>query len=472
MTDEGKNQKNIKFKELDSGSNPNHIRTENNKKDITTHEEISKKVDAILLIKNLSTTEKNNEKNHPTNRDNNYLENKKTFNIFNKKISVKNLLSIVIIFLLISVIIPSILPLVYGDSNSEISISISPENIRNGDPLYINATIPVFYNIQKVNADIGGIETIELILQENSSEDQFWKAIWAAHDVEIGEHIIKITAIDEFNLSYYAEVRWTVSPYYGLENSEILEINNNETNAENSSSIFYNETYEDIENTTYLNENLSTNTSTTDEPLNNTDPLETETSSDKIEEQVFLNYNQKNKGINYIIWKESSINASELVIKKGLEQGEIVSLYDAEIGKWKRYIYGYSSQYDDFKIQTWDVIEIKCLSSKNIIIETEKQENTPVIYNFKYTYDSINNTGNPGYNYFAWINDEKILASDLAELIGIEQGCVISKYNNHESSWKGYIHGLGLDKTLQDFTIEKYDIICIKISQETELILQ
>ncbi|MCD6572152.1 MAG: PKD domain-containing protein [Thermoplasmata archaeon] len=188
-------------------------------------------------------------------------------------------------------------------------------------------------------------------------------------------------------------------------------------------------------------------------------------------EQVKLDYTPKNQGKNYIVWKGDSINASDLALQIGLEKGESIAIFNSETGKWNEYIYGVSPESQDFVISPFDIIRIKCLSNKNVFIEATKekyveQKKIPL----KYTYDKKNKTGNPGYNYIVWMKNEIIKASELAVEIDLKPGQVISKYDEQTDSWIGYISGIGLEGTPLDFIIEKWDVICIKVSEEKVLI--
>ena len=128
----------------------------------------------------------------------------------NKKLFVRKVLAIVLTFLLISVTIFYMLPNLYGDFSTDISVSLIPENAYNNDTMFVNVTIPAFYNIGSVAADMGGIESVNLLLFDNTTEEQLWQAVWIVHDVEFGEHVVMITAVDEENTYYYAGVRWSV----------------------------------------------------------------------------------------------------------------------------------------------------------------------------------------------------------------------------------------------------------------------
>jgi PKD repeat protein len=190
-------------------------------------------------------------------------------------------------------------------------------------------------------------------------------------------------------------------------------------------------------------------------------------------EQVKLDYTPKNQGKNYVVWKGESLNASDLALLIGLEKGESIAVFNSESGEWNEYVYGVSSESQDFVISPFDIIRIKCISEKNAFIEATKekyveQEEIPL----KYTYDKKNKTGNPGYNYIVWMKNETIKASELAVEIGLKSGQVISKYDEQTDSWIGYIHGVGLEGTPLDFTIQKEDIVCIKVSEEKILTLE
>lgn len=79
--------------------------------------------------------------------------------------------------------------------------------------------------------------------------------------------------------------------------------------------------------------------------------------------------------------------------------------------------------------------------------------------------------GNPGYNYIAWSKNEIVKASELAEIIDLKPKWTIGKYDIQSCRWKTYVHGIGLEGTLFDFTIKQFDMIYIKVSEEKTLSL-
>ena len=128
------------------------------------------------------------------------------------------------------------------DSNSPVisGFTLSPDRVVNGDTTFLNVIICDNASILSVTADMGGIETINLLLSDNSSLEQLWQTVWMVHDVEVGEYVTTITAIDKKNASYRSEVRWSVLPEETSDDNQSSETGTNETSAEGNES--FNET--------------------------------------------------------------------------------------------------------------------------------------------------------------------------------------------------------------------------------------
>jgi hypothetical protein len=103
------------------------------------------------------------------------------------------------------------LPIFYGGGDFDISISIGPADVVEGDLVFINATIPTQYNITKVWADMAVVETINLTLIDNTTIDQFWQGTWILHNLSAGDHIVNISAVDQLNTSYYTLYQWNIA---------------------------------------------------------------------------------------------------------------------------------------------------------------------------------------------------------------------------------------------------------------------
>ena len=122
--------------------------------------------------------------------------NKKTLGIV-LSLPIRRVLSVLLSFLLVfaAISFASILSLPVGSDPGVLSVSLDPESIHDGDPLLVNVTVPTSYNIRFVKADFDGIESIDLLLSDNSSTEQLWQGVWVVRDVEIGEYVATITAL-------------------------------------------------------------------------------------------------------------------------------------------------------------------------------------------------------------------------------------------------------------------------------------
>jgi len=106
--------------------------------------------------------------------------------------------------------IPYVLPPLYGDFGSDVTVSLDPDRVRVNETLFVNVTIPSPYNITQVRADMAGVETINLSLIDNSTSLHLWQGVWLVHDIIPDEHIMTITAFDGYNMSYSTGVRLSV----------------------------------------------------------------------------------------------------------------------------------------------------------------------------------------------------------------------------------------------------------------------
>jgi len=162
--------------------------------------------------------------------------NKNQIKIIKNKLPVRKILAIVLTFILIFVVIPTSLPYLYGNYSSDVSISLAPRDVHYGDLVFVNATIPASYRIRSVTADMGGIETVELSLIDNSAESQLWQAVWTVHDVKIGEYFATIKATGEDNTSYSSMIDWSVSSLEVVTNETENSLQNDTSSEVNNSS--------------------------------------------------------------------------------------------------------------------------------------------------------------------------------------------------------------------------------------------
>jgi len=140
--------------------------------------------------------------------------------IKSRKIPIKQILVFLIAFILIFALIPGNLPRVYGSLNPDISISVYPTSVNNGDMMFINVTIPDYYNVSTVSVDMNGTATIDLFLVDNSSSDYLWQTSWFVHNITEGEHFAKVNAYDDSDTLHSAQIEFLV-----INENDILEEN-------------------------------------------------------------------------------------------------------------------------------------------------------------------------------------------------------------------------------------------------------
>jgi hypothetical protein len=122
----------------------------------------------------------------------------------------KQVLTVVLALFVVLAAVPYVLPPLFGDFGSDVSISISPDVIFVNDSVFVNVSIPVVYNISSVSADMAGVETIDLMFVDNSSLFDLWSGNWVFHDLLPGEHVVTINAFDVNNTFYSAGARFSV----------------------------------------------------------------------------------------------------------------------------------------------------------------------------------------------------------------------------------------------------------------------
>ena len=192
-------------------------------------EDIDYLIDNALVKHKVTSYTKKVGKKYSTHRRRVYRGKRKIRNITNRKLPVKEIIAIALALFIILAAIPYILPPLYGDFGTDVTLSLDPDGIRLNETLFVNVTIPSSYNITQVNADMAGIETIDLSLFDNSTSLHLWQAVWVVRDAEPGEHIVTITALDVDNKSYSAGVGWSVLPEEILDDNQSSEPGTNET---------------------------------------------------------------------------------------------------------------------------------------------------------------------------------------------------------------------------------------------------
>jgi hypothetical protein len=188
MLDEKKIQKlNMIHKEIDSGSYVSYGRVYSDK----FSSDINNIVDCVLA---------------------NYKKSQKAVSRSWRRVPWKQIISVALVLFMFLAAIPYVLPPLYGDFGTDISIVLDPGEVYLNDTLFINITIPSSYNIISMSANMASVESIDLLLIDNSTSLHLWQGVWFVHGIIPDEHIMTITAMDEFNMSYSAGVRLSILP--------------------------------------------------------------------------------------------------------------------------------------------------------------------------------------------------------------------------------------------------------------------
>jgi hypothetical protein len=153
--------------------------------------------------------------------------------IVSGKIPIKKFFSVSLSILLVFVAIASasIFTQPTGSESVVLSVSLEPKNVIVGDILFINVTVPNTYNISYMEADIAGVESIDLYY-DNSTIDPFWKGVWICQDIDNGDYPVKITAVDNENISYLSDHRISVNTQTETLNTTSEDLTNETINVE------------------------------------------------------------------------------------------------------------------------------------------------------------------------------------------------------------------------------------------------
>ena len=192
-----------------------------------------KEINIEILVDNLLTKKTKNDQFFSPKKSNN-LKIIKDF--FNKKATKRVLTGFIFILLLFALWSSSITSL-YGDNSSNIIVFLEPRAVYNGDTIQINVSIPSYYQISYVTADMGGNNTVDLYLLDNSSDYHIWTGNWIVQNMSSGYHTARIFGEDIENISYSYSIEWKVLNFEGSDF-------NNNSNSNNSNEI--NETINDI----------------------------------------------------------------------------------------------------------------------------------------------------------------------------------------------------------------------------------
>jgi len=141
----------------------------------------------------------------------------------------KQIVSVALVLFMLLAAIPYVLPPLYGDFGSDVVVVLDPDGVRLNETLFVNASIPSSYNIMSVSADMAGVDTVDLLLVDNSTSLHLWQGVWLVHGIVPDEYIMTITAMDEYNMSYSAGVRLNVLPEVIPVDNESSKSDKNET---------------------------------------------------------------------------------------------------------------------------------------------------------------------------------------------------------------------------------------------------
>ena len=101
-------------------------------------------------------------------------------------------------------------------------VYLEPKKVREGDIMVIAAEVSDKHGVKTVNADMGGIETVDLELAEGNLYHGHWETKWLVHDTEPIDYIANITATNVLGVSSFVIEGWSDPPLHAV--SEDLEL--------------------------------------------------------------------------------------------------------------------------------------------------------------------------------------------------------------------------------------------------------
>lgn len=96
-----------------------------------------------------------------------------------------------------------------------ISAKVEPAKVVAGDTMLVTAEIKDDIGVSSVTAEMDGIETIELKLQQGDKFQGTWEAKWQVHDTKPIHYLTTITAMNSQGLSVQKEIQWSDPPSSG-----------------------------------------------------------------------------------------------------------------------------------------------------------------------------------------------------------------------------------------------------------------
>jgi len=146
-------------------------------------------------------------------------------------------------------------------------------------------------------------------------------------------------------------------------------------------------------------------------------------------EQVIGNItvNQKiviasNTTVTFIPWQTNDENASDIASQLGLNTGDVLKKFDPTTGAYSKgwVVDPLLPSQSDFMVKKGNMIRIELVNQTSktngitAVVSTTSSSDYSVEIPLNYTYDSTSKSGNPGYNYIAWVSEKVITADQLA----------------------------------------------------------
>ncbi|MCD6477797.1 MAG: DUF2341 domain-containing protein, partial [Candidatus Aenigmarchaeota archaeon] len=87
--------------------------------------------------------------------------------------------------------------------------TIMPSKVSPGDVMTVDAEVIDAYGMESVEADMGGIETVNLELVDGDSHKGLWRGVWNVHNTEIENYTTRIVATNSLGLRSWRDLTWS-----------------------------------------------------------------------------------------------------------------------------------------------------------------------------------------------------------------------------------------------------------------------
>jgi len=127
------------------------------------------------------------------------------------------------------------------------------------------------------------------------------------------------------------------------------------------------------------------------------------------------------KNVAFIPWQCADKKVSEIATAFNLHNGDVIKKFNPNTGAYSvAWVVDPDVSQSDFTVRKGDMIRVELVNQTSetngvtTTISTVDSSDSSVEIPLNYTYDSTSKSGNPGYNYIAWVSEKVITADQLA----------------------------------------------------------